>query len=421
MVKLMKNSQSIKKLVLLFVLIACSLLVISYSVLVNIFFEKGLVLAVQHRLELESSAYASAYEKDKSTSFPDAANFKTFPDYKGLPSEIKEKVGPDFPAGEFDIVHSVKNEDKYHFIYSWERSDGKVLYFVYTIGDADKSELILSTLHGIAYYTIATGLILFLGIILVALFIIRRITKLVMKLTDWAVHLNNDNVENPIGDFQYTELNQLAVLFQRNMRRQLAGIQREQKFLRNASHELRTPVAVLQSNLDWLNRLGVDEEEKFKRPLSSMEKAVNNMKELITTLLWINKKDIDSMPKHEIKVDDQLQNIIDDNSYLLTNKNVHVRAELLPQVLSAPETLARIVWSNIIRNSFQHTYQGEINISLSVSVLTVTNDLIPDATDSISEGFGLGLMLIQDLTDSLGWELTVNEQSTSYSVMLRMD
>lgn len=417
----MKNNQSIKKLVLLFVLIACSLLVISYSILVNIFFEKGLVLAVQHRLELEANAYAAAYKKDKEIRLPDAANFKTFLGYEGLPADIKEQLGVDFPAGEFDIIRSSGDENKFHFVYSWKRMDGKLLYFVYSLCDVDKSELVSSTFHGIVYYTIAAGLISFIGIILVALFIIRRITKLVMRLTDWAFHLNNDNVNAPVGDFQYIELNQLAVLFQKNMRRQLSGIQREQKFLRNASHELRTPVAVLQSNLDWLKRLGADDEEKFKRPLSSMAKAVNNMKELITTLLWINKKDIDSIPKHELDVPDLLQNIVEENSYLLANKKVQVKAELTPQKVSAPETLARIVWSNIIRNSFQHTYHGEINIFLTDGMLTVTNDIIPDAADSDRKGFGLGLMLIQDLMESLGWRMTIEELVSSYCVTLHMD
>ncbi|WP_027721873.1 sensor histidine kinase [Maridesulfovibrio zosterae] len=418
----MQNSQSIKKLVVVFVLIACSVMVVSYSVLVNIFFEKGLGLAVQHRLELEASSYSAAYDKDHAARLPEAANFRTFEKYNDLSPDIKDVFSPsDFPIGKFIVVKpNIDDEDTFHFVYSWKRQDDVVLYFVYSLGDADRSEIIHSTAHGILYYSIATGLISLLVIILVAMLMMRRIARLVSHLVDWAFKLNKDNVEDSAQNFEYKELNQLAALYQDNMRRQMASIQREKRFLRNASHELRTPVAVLQTNLDWLNRLGVGSDEKFERPFRSMRKAVKNMKELIATLLWVEKKDVSSVPRHEVCVDKDLLGIIEENSYLLADKDVHVRKDIHAQSMLVPEILGRIIWSNIIRNAFQHSYEGDVEISLLDGVLIVKNAIASNAGEDSSDSFGLGLMLIQELIESIGWKLVLEEGADSYSAILYM-
>ncbi len=410
------------KLVIFFTLIACSLLVISYSILVNFYFEKGLMLSVQHRLELEAAAYAEAYAKDKEAKYPEAANFTTIEKYADLPAEIRQEIAPsEFGAGDFYLVIPDKEKmSRLSFVLSFQRSDGKILYFVYSLGHADKFEPISSVEHGILYYTIAAGILSFLAIILVAVYMIRRIGKLVMRLTDWAFHLDKDNVDDPVGDFEYTELNRLAELFQKNMRRLLQGVQREQRFLRNASHELRTPVAVMQTNMDWLCRLGAGQDERYKRPLDGMRKAVNNMKELMSTFLWVGRKDAGELPRQIISVNTVLSAIIEDNSYLLANKDVQLETAMEPGRIIASESLVRIVWSNIIRNAFQHTYEGEVRVDFSKGVLSVRNDLVPNISDGGSDSFGLGLMLIQDLTDCLGWKFDVEETESSYSVVLDM-
>ncbi len=415
------NNRSIKMQVVFFALTACSLLIISYSILVNFYFEKGLLLSVRHRLELEASSYAKAYSKDQDTALPAAANFKTYLTFEHLPETIKSSVNENqLPEVGFCLIRSDNTKDKFHFVYAWTRPDGNEMYFVYSLGQEDKSELIYTAEHTLLYYAIGTGVATFLIIIIIAIFMLRRISKKVTLLTDWAFNLNKDNVESPVPDCQYKELNGLAVLFKNNMRRQLAGIRREQKFLRNASHELRTPVAVLQTNLDWLKRLGAHSDEKFDKPISGMSSAVRNMKELTSTILWTGKKDISSIPHSKIKIHEQLQSIIADNSYLLANKKVQITSNLPEKEIVTAQAPARIIWSNIIRNAFQHTYEGEININMSGNTITISNAQPPDTDEYANDSFGLGLMLIQDLVERLGWELRVEQDSNTYSVVLSM-
>ena len=115
-----------------------------------------------------------------------------------------------------------------------------------------------------------------------------------------------------------------------------------------------------------------------------------------------------------------LRRSIKENDYPLENKDVRVQEDLPPCAINAPEALCRIVWSNITRNAFQHTYEGGVEIKLSGPHLTVINDIAPDVSDNSSESHGLGLMLIQGLTDSQGWDLDIRERPGNYTVTLFM-
>ncbi|WP_415717817.1 sensor histidine kinase [Maridesulfovibrio sp.] len=407
--------------VVFFALTACALLIVSYSILVNFYFEKGLLLSVRHRLELEASSYAKAYLNNPNVALPAAANFKTYLNYDHLPKIIRSRVDEQqLPQIGFCLIRSDNIKDMFYFVYAWTRPDGNELYFVYSLGQEDKFELIHTAEHALLYYAIGTGVAAFLIIIIIAIFMIRRITKKVLLLTDWAFSLNKDNIESAPPDCQYKELNDLAILFKKNMSRQLAGIRREQKFLRNASHELRTPVAVLQTNMDWLKRLGASSEKQYDKPLSGMSTAIKNMKELTSTILWSGKRDISSIPKAEIKIREQILRIISDNSYLLKNKDIQIFNHLEDKTMVTSEAIARIIWSNVIRNAFQHTDEGAININLSGHILTVNNDLPPNNDEYANDSFGLGLMLIQDLVERIGWELIIKQEPNIYSVTLHM-
>jgi len=417
----MKNSQSIKTQLIVFALTACSLLVVSYSILVNFFFAKGLELSVRHRLELEATSYARSFQADPRSDLPEAANFRTYLGYGDLPADIRERFAPeDMPTGGFLVAKPQDMQTGRHsFLYPWKRPDGQMLYFVYGFDNGDELSDIRGTFHSAMLLILAIGVFSVLCIVLIASQMMRRMARQIVRLTDWAFRLDKDNADAGPEDFQYLELNRLAALYQQNMQKFLAGIQREQRFLRNASHELRTPIAVVQTNMDWLRRLGADSDPRFKKPLASIAKASKNMKELVATLLWASRKETEAIARQEVRADGELQAIIDDNRYLLAGKDIEVRTDLSPLTVTIPEAMGRIIWSNIVRNAFQHTLEGTIGIRLASGTLTVTNDLLgPAAADQ--ESYGLGLMLVRDLTDSLGWQMEIGEGERTYAVTLHM-
>lgn len=416
------GNRSIKAQVVLFVLLACSMLVIFYSVLVNVFYEKGLELSVQHRLGLEASDYDRKYRENPLADFPRAANLKTHQDYASLPLDIRSRVAEsDFEENGFMVFKPQGSSSRKHFfVYSLRRPDGKMIYFVYGFDTAEKSDAVYWASFESVTAIVATGVAAFLGVVFMALWMVRRLTNPVLGLSRWATGLSEENLDASVNDFRYAELNELAACFRETMRRMLEGVRREQAFLRAASHELRTPIAVLQANLDWLARLGAAQDQRLKKPLDGMQRAAVNMRELVSTLLWVSRKDLNSIPVQKIQVDETLRTIIADNSYLLDNKAATLRQDISAARVAGPEPLARIVWSNIIRNAFQHCRGGEVEVRLSGTALTVRNERVRDAAGDAAESHGLGIMLIRDLTDGMGWDVDMKETPETYTVTLHM-
>jgi len=108
---------------------------------------------------------------------------------------------------------------------------------------------------------------------------------------------------------------------------------------------------------------------------------------------------------------------------LLEGKDVEVTIkptslELAKQ--SLPETPLRIVFSNLIRNAFQHTPSGEVRIHLDENMLRIQNTFHEKSSEPQNEhSFGLGLMLVHELCDRLGWQVDLNVESAWMEVEVR--
>jgi len=92
------------------------------------------------------------------------------------------------------------------------------------------------------------GVLILALFILVLLMILRTIARPVESLQDWAKNINIDDLKDPIPNFKYKELNDLAGIIHNSLGKVSKTLEREQEFLRYASHELRTPIAIIRSN-----------------------------------------------------------------------------------------------------------------------------------------------------------------------------
>ncbi|WP_319381848.1 hypothetical protein [Thiomicrorhabdus sp.] len=76
--------------------------------------------------------------------------------------------------------------------------------------------------------------------------LLKAVGKPIERLGEWSKNLSVDTVGEPIPDFRYKELNDLAGLIRHGLVASHRSLEREQRFLQYASHELRTPIAVIR-------------------------------------------------------------------------------------------------------------------------------------------------------------------------------
>ena len=239
----------------------------------------------------------------------------------------------------------------------------------------------------------------------------RQISSPVEKLKNWAKKLDKDQLTQPVPNFHYSELNTLADIIRTSLSSVQESLEREQRFLGYASHELRTPIAVTRTNSELLKKMLTKQVsvEKQIAVLERIERAGLTMTDLTETLLWLNRQEGKLLPSKVVNIGELILQIESDLHYLLQGKEVAVNVSSDDTELEMPEGLLRIVLANLIRNAYQHTYSGQVTIEQSNTKIKITNlNLADDGSDLNDElGFGLGLELTERLVKQYGWGYVV--------------
>jgi len=267
-------------------------------------------------------------------------------------------------------------------------------------------------------YIIFIAIIAMLLFSLVPYFLLRKVATPVEKLMRWAKELNKDQLAQPTPDFYYTELNSLADIVQSSLQSVQESLEREQRFLGYASHELRTPIAVTRTNTELLQKMivkGINSEKQLE-VVSRIERASLTMTDLTETLLWLNRQSDKSIPITPVAIGLMAEKILQELNYLLNGKVVNVSIETDLSRFPLPEALCQIVMTNLIRNALQHTDEGSIIIKQSNTHLTIINENITEYQTKDALGFGLGLELTERLVSHYGWQYKNKKTSKGHYV-----
>ncbi|CAA0095376.1 Sensor-type histidine kinase PrrB [BD1-7 clade bacterium] len=280
-----------------------------------------------------------------------------------------------------------------------------------------------------------------IAIVLFAVFIfliIRSVGKPVQNLGDWAKSLDAGTLKNDVPEFRYYELNMLAELIRESLLSVQETLEREQAFVRHASHELRTPIASILSNTELLEKMldknaaALPAPQREREVAGRIHRAVTTMQHLTETLLWLSRDDNNLPTATSFSIDELLQQLTAELTYLLANKPVEVSISTDACELTLPYAASRIVLSNIIRNAFQHTDSGRVTIVQNRENIEIINHidsmdddaqvhLVNERGAKVDLGFGLGLKLTEQVTHRLGWRYrnTAIENGRRVSIVLR--
>ena len=247
------------------------------------------------------------------------------------------------------------------------------------------------------------------------------------RLGQWARDLESANLQDPLPDFRYPELNELASLVRASLSSQKDSLEREHRFLRHSSHELRTPISVMRSGIELIRSLPPEQAPAARSMLASiidrLDRASLNMKHLTETLLWLSRDEPIDLPTRPIALDQLVQDAVEEHRYLLRDKDVSLSVTTSPTTLEQSEVALRMVLGNLIRNAFQHTWAGDVTLRQQGNTVFIDNLQHADRQDDDSNdrhepgsdspaapadtgddlGFGLGLELTAQLTERLGW------------------
>lgn len=245
--------------------------------------------------------------------------------------------------------------------------------------------------------------------------VLSNLAQPIQSLYAWAKHLDLHNAQQPLPDFQYQELNQLAGIIHDNLQNVSRTLEREKEFLGFASHELRTPIATLRSSATLLDKINPSPSLKERDARDRILRASLTMKGITETLLWLNRDNKEAIETVMVDVEEMLNQVIGELRYLLSGKAIKISVETISCTKALPEAAFRILVANIIRNAFQHTVSGEVRVIQDCHRVQVINTL-PGEHAQKQTGFGLGLKLIRKLVNRFHWELIEEEADSTLSI-----
>lgn len=418
----MKIRRSLKIFYTCMVMAMASVTVLSFSTLAANYFEQGLDGGMRLMM-MEIGRHADIQDNQPQQQF----GFQVFNRWQDISPEITALF--DMPDEHMQFVKQIEKPhwfsvpDRALFVMRYDQPSGEILYIVRVMDDLNRQEYSRDISHEEIPHAIKLLSYALLGIGLFALcmyLLMQMVAKPVERLAVWAKQLTPGQLNSPAPDFHYNELNRLAEVVRNSLLSVENALRREQKFLAHASHELRTPIAVVRSNAELLVKLiGMPHTEaKQQQVVGRILRAGVTVTDLCETLLWLNRANKTDVPLTKLELGALVVQISQELRYLISDKTVEVELNVSQELLLLPATLCRIVLSNLIRNAYQHTFYGKVVISQVGSRVTISNrdESVSDAQDTL--GFGLGLELTDRIIQQYKWHYKTVEHSYGRDVTI---
>lgn len=216
-------------------------------------------------------------------------------------------------------------------------------------------------------------------------------------------------------------------------------VDRERQFTRDASHELRTPIAVLSSSLELLERKFKDEEAK--PVIERMQRTITSMQSLIETLLVLAREG-QTTSLETVNVNKLLKEKLSESKDVYKDKQLdEYFTEQTELTIQAPEKLLEVLMNNLITNAYNYTDDGEISASVTSTGFWIADtgvginkeeiqeifkpfyraDKQRDESNSKKKGYGLGLSIVKKICDRCNWKISVDkERKTGTKIIVEL-
>ncbi len=215
------------------------------------------------------------------------------------------------------------------------------------------------------------GLIAALGfIILASVSLARAALGPIGQITRAAQEIGGDDLTKRLNwEGRADELGALAQTFDEMLARLESAFARERRFIADASHELKTPLTVINANAQMLERWGARDPKIMAEALSTIEAESATMARVINAMLTLAKTDnpealsLESVDLTQLVSEAGLSLQPNAHSKGITLQ-VEVNPELEAYVHGEPGLLRQLV-TNLTENAIKFTETGKVSIGLN--------------------------------------------------------
>jgi signal transduction histidine kinase len=242
-----------------------------------------------------------------------------------------------------------------------------------------------------------------------------------------------EKVKTSTSDFEY-----LDISIHKMIETIENAFQKEREFISNASHELMTPISILQSKIEnMFEQEDIADEPKTR--LLEMQRILNRLKSITKTLLLISQIENEQFLKEDvIALPELLHEIYDEISIRLQDKNITYTTEVPGNLVlvNVNKFLMFNLFFNLINNAIKYNREnGEIKVvalrendRLIVQIMDTGIGIAAEDLPFIfnrfkklraslkQESFGLGLPIVQSIAAFHEIKIEVQSEKDSGSI-----
>ena len=223
-----------------------------------------------------------------------------------------------------------------------------------------------------------------------------------------------------LGPSSVNEFRELNTAVEQLAERSRQAYVAQKEFAENASHEMRTPLAIFQGKLELLMQTDPLSEEQAGL-ISDLASASQRMARLNKGLVLLTRIQNGQFPETEnVPVLQLAESLLEQYEPQLQQKQLTVQREWTDGLaVNANPTLMEVLLGNLLGNAIRHNIpHGNIIVRLAAGTLTVQNTGQPFALpgerifhrfskqSADAESMGLGLEIVRKICDLYGFEIS---------------
>ena len=270
---------------------------------------------------------------------------------------------------------------------------------------------------------------------------VRKIIEATSKMVEGNFEVRIAPVPGLPADDSFHEI--IACINQ--MAEELSGVETlRTDFIANVSHEMKTPLAVMQNYATLLQTPNLSEEKRVEYA-KAISVSSRRLADMMTNILKLNRLENQQIYPNPTTFDlgEQLCESLLQYESVWERKGIEIETDIADGVfVSADAELLSLVWNNLFSNAFKFTDEGgRVTLSLSATEQFATIKITDTGcgmsadvgahifekfyqgdTSHATQGNGLGLALVKRVVDILQGEINVESAvgvGTTFTIKIR--
>lgn len=225
-------------------------------------------------------------------------------------------------------------------------------------------------------------------------YISRRVLKPMEQIRTTAERISIEDLTQRIDlDGPDDEMKELTITFNSMIDRLEKAFHRQNQFVSDASHELRTPISVIQGYASLVNRWGKSNPDVLQESIDSILSETEHMKELINNLLFLAKSDQNRMHAKRVRMclNDVAQEIVKELDLLQQDRQITYEETEQVEINGDGDLIKQLLWIHG-ENALKYTTDGgKIHIKVwkdkKYAYVSITDDGMGIAEEEQSKIF----------------------------------